>query len=788
MALISALRAETEESSLTPDRVGYVLDQIVDWMAAQDVVVNGIKGYAVIESTDELPKHPTPKQQMIGYLMGTTLYVYVGEGGDALNGKYKSADLRGPQGYPGVNLGDVVLVNDLTTGGEGAALSAEMGKELNNRMIDDLSTYDATKYVGGSAPLSNVGYLRPDGTDGSHSDYRYTDKIDIRGCSKLKIYSKPGSSSVALVVFYDSTETYISGLVGDSPSSWENRVVCVPENAKYAVFCCFNDSYVSGFAVYRWLWTFGLQESKIAEVESQVHKEIKKYVVASDFVNTGFIRPAGTPSSLASYRYTNKIAVDGCTCLVVHDTTNNASVSPAVFYDINGNYIGGYAWASGSGNDLTIPVPSNAVYVVCSVQYSKIGDYTCKVYKYVGNLFKNDVCYLSNSGSDANDGLTASTPVKTIDRVKDLLDPKGMLYILEGDYEFNYDLSLFAFVKGIGKVRFLHYEQKIDSATLASGYTRVYSVAYTGIVSSQGKLYAKSLWQDNIPDSSTLIPTAEKHPLQFGKTYRLPSTRIYPAESVAEIEATTTKPMWYYDNNTQTLYFSIISGSSLATNPVIVPSSSSFITASKPNEVNIENVQFAYVSVKTQNLTGIFRKCSFGMTANAGALMMDYTSMLRLVNCEAYAADNDGFNTHNADTTILPMTTILFENCWGHDCGDDGESCHENCLVIHHGGLFEYNGNGVTPASNGNGEYHDVIVRNCGDHDWVTDNGGTGFSAQFSGTAHSSIVCHGCFSLNNKVGFNSSANNGSSIAANCVAKGNTIQFNNVTQINCAELT
>ncbi len=140
--LISALRAETEADSVSPEHVGYVLQQIVDKLPSTSMQLNAIKGYVVISSTSELPTSPTTEQQMKGYLLGTTLYVWVGTGGDTLDGKYQSAQLKGADGAPGepgpkgdsgVHLGDVVLVNDLETGGEEDALSAEMGKKLNKR-------------------------------------------------------------------------------------------------------------------------------------------------------------------------------------------------------------------------------------------------------------------------------------------------------------------------------------------------------------------------------------------------------------------------------------------------------------------------------------------------------------------------------------------------------------------------------------------------------------------------------------------------------------------------------
>ena len=130
----AVVRDATEEGENTATRIGQLFLDTVNTLC--NVLTNAIKGYVVISSTSDLPTSPTTDQQMKGYLLDTTLYVWVGTGGDTLDGKYQSAQLKGedgktgPKGDSGVSLGDVVLVNDLTTGGEGNALSAEMGKVL----------------------------------------------------------------------------------------------------------------------------------------------------------------------------------------------------------------------------------------------------------------------------------------------------------------------------------------------------------------------------------------------------------------------------------------------------------------------------------------------------------------------------------------------------------------------------------------------------------------------------------------------------------------------------------
>lgn len=139
-ALVDALRAETTEQSITPERMGAVLQRMIDVLPSVSDA-NSLKGWVAISSINELPSNPSPTQRALAYLLDTTLYVYVGEGGDTLDGKYQSAELKGTKGdtgnagkdgKDGVDLGLVNIVDDLETGTSTDVLSGRMGKELNN--------------------------------------------------------------------------------------------------------------------------------------------------------------------------------------------------------------------------------------------------------------------------------------------------------------------------------------------------------------------------------------------------------------------------------------------------------------------------------------------------------------------------------------------------------------------------------------------------------------------------------------------------------------------------------
>ena len=70
---------------------------------------SNLTGYISVPSVSSLPEIGQPT---LGYLIGTNLYLYVGEGGDTADGKYQNCGpFRGPQGNEG---GDGVGITDIS--------------------------------------------------------------------------------------------------------------------------------------------------------------------------------------------------------------------------------------------------------------------------------------------------------------------------------------------------------------------------------------------------------------------------------------------------------------------------------------------------------------------------------------------------------------------------------------------------------------------------------------------------------------------------------------------------
>ena len=222
----AVVRDATEEGENTATRIGQLFLDTVNTLC--NVSTNAIKGYVVISSTSDLPTSPTTDQQMKGYLLGTMLYVWVGTGGDTLDGKYQSVQLKGTDGAPGgpgpkgdsgVDLGQVVLVNDLTTGGEGNALSAEMGKTLNERLEPVESTLEinsSSEVVTERIPYAqNSGFIN-DQTPTSSSSFRYSDPILLKAGESLKMKAITPTNVWRLSSYDPTTQKYSKILSGES--------------------------------------------------------------------------------------------------------------------------------------------------------------------------------------------------------------------------------------------------------------------------------------------------------------------------------------------------------------------------------------------------------------------------------------------------------------------------------------------------------------------------------------------------------------------------------------------
>lgn len=88
-----------------------------------------IGGYKYKNSVSELPDPPSEDEVNVGWIIGTDLFVYVGSGGDTLNGKYKNVGpFRGPEGSRGASAYEVAWSEGFR-GSESEWLESLKGKD-----------------------------------------------------------------------------------------------------------------------------------------------------------------------------------------------------------------------------------------------------------------------------------------------------------------------------------------------------------------------------------------------------------------------------------------------------------------------------------------------------------------------------------------------------------------------------------------------------------------------------------------------------------------------------------
>lgn len=678
-----------------------------------------------------------------------------------------------------------------------------------------------------------------------NAGYAYSDYIECSDFTSVIVSGNAATSnSVAVAAFYDENKGFISAEPVISGTTQYN--ISVPSNAKYARFSAnygSSQSYSLSFTATRKITVKKYVDENLQELSSlmessleEIHTDYAKKTDLDDFVSEEelesnlyvqketvrngenvltiggyFIRAttsgtniAGSAQSNNSYSCSDFIDCSGYKNIYVYNYEGITSVAVAAFYDENHDLLAenGIVTSIENQTDYACNVPSGAKYVRLSCKKLSVDSYSIKTVSIsplkdvVSELMENQggespviptsvgEVFLSPNGSDSNDGLTESTPVATISKALGI--GTKTLVMLPGDYD-NLDFRLDSFDRIIGysKVRIVRYAVKITEATIASGYTRVYQAAIPSLNLSN-YLY---IYQHDIPDPATEILASERHPIHRNRVYRLPSTRMYKAASVAEIEETTDKLMWYVDGTT--LYFSKTDGSDLDVNPVIIPGGG-MSAANKKKYFEMHNIDFMYTHLELTNVCGVLDNVSVGMTSPvAGGFVLNYSKSSLLRNCEAYAVQHpnggDGFNIQNSNTSVSDRSFVTYENCWAHDNRDDGESCHASSNSVHYGGVYEYNGNGITPASGANAQCYNVLVRRNGTYPWVFDDGGTGFSAQGEG-AH--CQCVGCISQNNKKGYKTSgtAKNCTFDAINCVSDNDNQDYDtDVNKINCLTL-
>lgn len=196
----------------------------------------------------------------------------------------------------------------------------------------------------------------------------------------------------------------------------------------------------------------------------------------------------------------------------------------------------------------------------------------------------------------------------------------------------------------------------------------------------------------------------------------------------------------------------------------IVLSQSAYCLYSNGYTVKAYDTQFLFGNdcVRVTKCDYEFTGCVFGYAKTGDCFESTY-SRGRLVNCEAFQANSDGFNFHNGYSSEVI-------NCSAHDCQDDGVSHHEieSRFVIDGGEYWNCHKGGVAdPTYSSKG-----IIQNVYSHD-----NGSGIYATSDAEESGNVLVFNCVLKDNTNGIY--CNNYHIKYYNCKFEGNTNNINTI---------
>ena len=452
--------------------------------------------------------------------------------------------------------------------------------------------------------------------------------------------------------------------------------------------------------------------------------------------------------------------------------------------DSSGAYPSGFQWQTGTWYcNLT-----GAYYLELrhndNTDISSLDDVANVVSVSTKTAWNVKTAYVATTGSDANDG-TIDHPFATITQAIDYGARKIM--IAGGVYTETIDLQNI-----IDTIALIAYEPLTrviikapdnviaTSASLLSGYTRVKSCSLTKSISVNNL----NMYQEGVPDESTLITDAERMPIQRGYAYRCEDTLISKCaatsvnNALTEIENSDSY-LWYYDTANNTLYFSSPSDVSTSNPITYSPGTHLFDNLATGATIHAYGIETKYHMFNvSQTVDSVISHCKSGNVFGYGSFVYDRCKNVKFESCEAYRCvqnnSGDGFNGHgtNSGETFAYQVTCELYNCWAHDNKDDGYSDHEHAETIINGGLYEYNGKaGVTPSYGSHCVCYNVYSRNnyAGFYYYGT-------AEAVEGGKYGQVMCYNCIADGNTRG-------GTNTGFRCGGNGNTMKLYDCLSIN-----
>ena len=376
-----------------------------------------LTGYISVASTDDLPDVGQPT---IGYLCGTNLYLYVGEGGDTKDGKYQNCGgFRGPEG---IGITEIEQVEQSTANGGRNTIRIH----LSNGSSYDVYTRNGTTSTGLFPTLAALQSAYPSPVVGQYAFVGAGFPADIYVCNTAGTWTDSGADydgdSVDLTDYatkaeLNQLEAKVTNLVGyDTAPAWTaNRnnylvgEVCLYEGKRY--ICTTKHTAGATFDATKW-------EEKT--VEGTLGNERAIYATFADLPATPGWVSSGKFINTNYHRRHKAVPIPGGASVTVKaPSSGSMSIFVTKSYSIpaSGDSVD---FATGedirtitANNTLTFTAPNDARFIIFNYQYD---DSTITPAILVANGYD----YLKNSRENIVDTLAKIADTNTsIASVKD---------------------------------------------------------------------------------------------------------------------------------------------------------------------------------------------------------------------------------------------------------------------------------------------------------------------------------------------------------------------------------
>ncbi|NNN64431.1 hypothetical protein [Vibrio sp. 2-1(7)] len=373
------------------------------------------------------------------------------------------------------------------------------------------------------------------------------------------------------------------------------------------------------------------------------------------------------------------------------------------------------------------------------------------------------VVYIAPHGHDQNNG-TESQPLKTLSKAVEVLQGIGTIIVEDGWYPKERisaprNGNLVIRPKGRARPKWLQGDKYEGVWTRTAGMAKVWQISTT-------LAPYRYLFEHLTPEG--LITDDDRLPLQRGRTHRLPSFRLKRFNNVADLDAGLSGG-WFFDSGAEVLYITTPGNDDPNTHTYYRPFHALVDGGHPTAHLQIDGIESWYGPINFHNLGSYLARDIRVIGSRSNGVKRDGSRGVEH-HIEVCAADNDGTNTHNTNTTIPglpegdvpPAAYVASFDMWCHDNYDDGDSLHERSEGDFHGGLWEWNGDrGVATAYGAHVNVYNGIARDNGNNGQSSGNnttsgegfGSLGEAVVEEGGVGTQMVCFSCESYRNNVNY-----------------------------------